>query len=413
MYSLRIFQYYCNTMYRLCSVLLVEKYSIKRLEKNRIMPIRSTIRRCKMANSNITNAGSANKAQVSQALVIQGYANSVLEQPTVSFPADEKNLVPFQTGINNKLALAQKHAKYYLETLQPSIIGNMSDIGNYFQLHNALPSVLPVGSTPEQWIESLTAVKIEAQKYEKNAKNLVADITNFHNDLTTDAADFVQIVKDLNDIVGGDNGILVALEKNVSSIQSDIDGAIAGIVASSLAVVGGTFMICVGAIADFVTAGTSTPVVLGGIAIVAGGVGGDIGAGVALAGLYDQEAKLLQEETSLRSEVTLASSIRQSYSALEDKVKKSIDAASNMANAWNFLISDIDNIILDLENGIGATSDTIREIFIVAANGEIAAVLTDIDTIKNQMAGVEVKVATAGQTVSDLIHSAIKDKKAA
>ena len=66
----------------------------------------------------------ANKAQSSQALIIQAYANSVNEQPAVDF-SGEPNLATYQAQINNGLATAQSHAKNYLNSIQPSIIQNI------------------------------------------------------------------------------------------------------------------------------------------------------------------------------------------------------------------------------------------------------------------------------------------------
>ena len=74
-------------------------------------------------------------------------------------------------------------------------------------------------------------------------------------------------------------------------------------------------------------------------------------------------------------------------------------------NAWNFLSSDLGNMIRDLNNGIMSVGQ-IRTIFLTAANTEIQTVITDINTIKFQMAGVTTIVAKPGQTVGEALVAA-------
>lgn len=346
----------------------------------------------------------ANKNQSSLALIIQAYANSVDEQPNVDF-SGEPHLATYQTQINTGLATAQDHANNYLNTIQPNIIQNVANIGNYYALHNAVATTLPEGSTEAQWVESLSALQAESSKYQKDANGVVTSLKNLHQNLTTDAASFAKTVSDLNTAVNGDNGILASDEKELSSIQGEIDGAIAGIVTSGLAIVGGGVMIAVGGIADFVTAGTTTTLVVGGIGVVIAGVGGEVASAITLNNLNDNKAKLLTEESTLKAEVKLSTGISSSYKSLSSNLNDAVGAASQMENAWNFLSSDLGNMIRDLNNGIMSVGQ-IRTIFLTAANTEIQTVITDINTIKFQMAGVTTIVAKPGQTVGEALVAA-------
>jgi len=353
----------------------------------------------------------ANKMQSSQALIIQTYANSIKEQPPVDF-FGEPHLATYQTQINDGLTTAKAHADNYLNIIQPSIIQNIANIGNYYALNNAVATTLPAGSTEAQWISALTTLQIQSNGYKIAANAVVVALRNLHTNLTTDAAAFQTTVTNLNTAVNGDNGILASDNKELDSIQGKIDGAIAGIVTSGLAVIGGVFLICVGAIADFVTAGTTTPAVVGGIGIVVAGVGGEIGSAIALASLNDQKGKLLTEEASLTAEVKLATSISSGYQSLLGQVKGAVDAATQMENAWGFLSSDLGNMIGDLQNGIQNAGET-RTLFLTAANTEVQTVLTDINTIKGQMAGVTSITAKPGQTVGEALVAAVQQRMAA
>lgn len=355
--------------------------------------------------------GAANTAQVSQALIIQTYANSVNEQPPVDFSADP-NLDPYQTQINTGLTAAQGHANNYLTAIQPSIIDNLTNIENYYALNNAVPAALPAGSTPDQWNASLAVLQSQATTYQTAANGVLTTLQTLQSNLNTDAASFAGTVSDLNTAVNGDDGVLASVRTELNSIQGKIDGAIAGIVTSGFLIVGGGFMIAVGSVADFVTAGTSTPLVVGGIGVLAAGTAGEVGSAVMLGTLNDQKARLLQETASLTAEVQLALGISSAYQSLSAQVTAAVTAATQMESAWSFLSGDIGNMISDLNSGSLSTGE-IRTLFLTAANTAVQTVLTDSNIIKGQMAGVTTIVAPPGQTVGQALAAAAQQSVAA
>lgn len=362
-----------------------------------------------MANQTVKAAqqiSSANNQQTSQAMIIQQYANSVNQQPNVNFSGFD-NLEKYQTEINTGLGTAQAHANNYLNVIQPAIITNITNISNYYALHNAVAATVPPGASKKQWIDSLSALKEQSMQYQGNAGTIVTTIEGLRTALNTDAASFAKTVSDLNSAVNGDNGVLASINDELGTIQSKIDGAIAGIVLSGLAIVGGVFVTAVGAVADFVTAGTSTPLVVGGIAIVAAGIGGEVASAITLKNLNDEKANLIQEKSTLTAEVNLATGISSAYTSLGTQVKSAVQAATEMQNAWNFLTDDLGTLISDLDKGIQST-DQIRTIWLTAANTQVATVITDINTIKNQLAGVQKVDVPEDGNVGDAIVAAAK-----
>ena len=99
--------------------------------------------------------------QAGQALQIQTYCNSVKQQVSVDF-SQFPNLKDNQTQINQGLDVAKGHADLYLNQIQPQIITNISNISNYYALQNAIPTVLPPGSTKAQWLRQLNVIKEQA-----------------------------------------------------------------------------------------------------------------------------------------------------------------------------------------------------------------------------------------------------------
>jgi len=350
------------------------------------------------------------KGQSSQALVLQGYANSVLEQPTVDFSQFE-TLLKYQTDINTGLGKAKDHAHTYLNNIQPATIRNITDIYNYYSLHNAIASTAGPNTTQQQWLKHLGMMQEQAQQYVGNATQIVSDLRTFHDEVATDASAFNLFVVDLNTAVKGDRGVLSSIDGELSSLQSQIDGAIAGMAVSGLAILGGVFMIVVGAIADFVTAGTTTPLIIAGVAVVAVGVGGEVASALTFKALNDEKANLLKKKAHLNEEVKLAQGLSTGYSALANGAKAALNAATQMQNAWNFLHDDLNNLASDLQNGITSTGD-LRQIWLNAANSVVRQVEIDTNIIKKQMAGVESVTAPSGTSIGDFAVAEAKKRAA-
>jgi non-hemolytic enterotoxin B/C len=364
-------------------------------------------------NSTITSAqqiATANTQQSSQGVILQNYCNSVLTQPNVNL-SGFTNLQQYQTQINGGLSSAQSHASLYLKTVQPQIITNIANIQNYFQLHQAVATALPPGATTQDWLSTLSALQEQAQEYQNQAQSVISNLSTFHDNVAADAAAFASYVSELNTAVNGDNGMLASISSQLGTIQSDINGAIAGTVLSGLAIMGGIFMTAVGGVAEFVTAGTSTPLVVAGIAVVAAGVGGEVASALALKNLNDQKASLLQQRSTLTAEVNLATGLSSGIGNLQGAASSSVTAASQMENAWGSLNSDLGNLASDLQKGITNTG-FLRTLFLTTANTEIQTVLTDTATIKTQMSGVQSLVAPANSNIGDFIVSVAQQNAA-
>lgn len=343
----------------------------------------------------------ANKGSSSQGMILQNYCNSVIQQPKVDLQGF-KNLTKYQDEINSGLGAAQGHANNYLNTIQPAIITNIANIANYYAINNAVPTSLPPGATEAQWLDILKALRDQAEAYQKDASGVVTKLNGFRTDLGSDTANFAGYVSQLNAAVNGDKGMLSAIDDELSSIDAKIAGAIAGIVLSGLAIAGGVFMAAVGGVASFVTAGTSGWLVAGGVAIVAAGVGGEVASALVLASLNDHKATLLQDKSTLTSEVNLATGISGAIGSLNSQASAALTAATQMENAWSFLAADLDTLAGNLKSGITNTG-TLRSLFLNAANGATKTVIDDTNIIKAQMTGVQNLTAPANTNISTFI----------
>lgn len=340
-------------------------------------------------------------AQNSQALQIQNFCNSVLQQVPVDF-GKFPDLHDDQTQINAGLVTAKGHANQYLNTIQPEIITNITNISNYYSLYQTIPVVCPENATKKQWLNALGLLRDEAKKYQEVSSKTRLVILDLHDSLVVDSGNFQTVVSNLNSKVDGDNGVLNQLNSEINSLNAAINGAIAGIVAGGFLVVGGAFVTAIGAVADLVTAGTSTPVVIGGVAMmVAGGAGIAAGATI-LKGSLNSRQDIYQQRSTLTAEVNIASAISSGFVGLQNQAQNAVTAASQMSNSWDALSSDLDTLSKDINSGLIST-DAARTMWLTAANSVVKHVITDINLTKAQMAGVSPVTIPSNTTLADYV----------
>jgi len=350
-----------------------------------------------------TKMDTAVKTQVSQALAIQGYCRSVIEQESIDLSGFPK-LAKIGGEINSGLTTAKAHARLYLDSIQPTILANVANIANYYNLHQAVATSMPPGTSEKEWVAQLSALKDQAIDFKGKAGTVVTSLGTLRDNLARDVAAFAQVVRDLNAAVGGDNGVLADINKQLDDLEKKIAAAAVGITISGLAILGGTFLILVGAIATLATAGLSTVLIIGGAAFVAVGVAGTVVLSVAMAKLLDRKGDLIEQRENLKAEVKLATGIASGYEGLRLKAEAAVTAAIDMKNAWDFLSADLGNLATDLEKGVLNAEGT-RTLFLTAANSEIQTIRRDMETIRAQMAGVQQVNAPAGTKVGNLTHS--------
>jgi uncharacterized protein YukE len=214
-----------------------------------------------------------------------------------------------------------------------------------------------------------------------------------NSNLATETALFKSTVTKLNSAVNRNNGVLATINDNIGSIDKSIAGYNTDRALNGLAIPGGVFMIAVGKITDFVTAGASTPLVVGGVAVLAAGIGGEVASAETLKNLYEEKSGLLQQRSTLTAEVNLASGICSGYKQLATQVTSAMQAVTQMNNAWQSLGSNIGNMLQQLQRGI-VSPDVLRGLFLDASNNLIPAITSDISIIKRQMK--EIKYLNSG-----------------
>jgi hypothetical protein len=353
------------------------------------------------ANDDATSAmDQGSKAQSSQALILQAYALSVLQQPLLNL--NTKSLEPLQNDMNASLKAAMAHANNYKNVILPSMLTSLTSMNQYFNLQNALATALTPSTDQKTTVAALNAVLDQANGYKSDAVSLQQQLAGLSSDISGDASKFNGFVTQLNAALNGDNGVLTDLQNQLGSIDGKIDGAITGTVLSGLAILGGAFLIAVGAIADFVTAGTSTPLIIAGIGIVATGVGGEVASAVTLSNLINMKADMLRQQAQLQAEVQLAAGLQSGYTSLSNAAVSAATAAQQMSNAWGLLGGHLSNLITDVEKG-KQNAGTLQTLFLTAAKGAVADVQTDITTIDRQLTGAQQVATPSNATIAQQV----------
>lgn len=358
-----------------------------------------------MAASNAGDAatmvGGAAKTQSSQALIVQSYALSALQQSPVNF-SGFPGIAQIGTDLNAAIGKSQTNANTYLNVVLPKMITTVTNIDAYFNLQNALGQALSPSTPANQAIQLMAAVQQQAEGFQAQSSGLVTDLQGLRTNLATDSATFANLVTQMNSAVNGNNGVLAEIDKELGSIDGKIGGAIAGTVLSGLAIMGGVIMIAVGALGEFATAGVSTALIVGGIGVLAVGVGGEVASAVTLANLIKMKNSLLTQQSQLKSEVSLVLGMKSGFSALADSAAGAAAASQQMANAWSLLSNDLGTLITQVERG-QTTVDAVRLLYQMAAQGTVKTVQTDIQTIRGQLAGVKQVDSPSGETVDQTI----------
>jgi hypothetical protein len=220
--------------------------------------------------------------------------------------------------------------------------------------------------------------------------------------LIIDSNNFQLVVVDLNNVVKGNHGVLEQLSRDIDGINAAIDGAIAGIVVGGLLIIGGAIVTAIGAVAGLVTAGTSIPVVMGGIAMMTAGAGGVAGGAIVLDKSLSAREELYRKRSQLNSEVLVASQIGSGYQGLQTQAQSAVTAATQMSNAWDSLTSELDTLNANLRKGI-IDDSFLRQLFLTASQTSVTKVLDGTKIIKQQMAGVIVREVPANQTIADFV----------
>lgn len=306
---------------------------------------------------NAAAAGAAGHDTGSQIIQLNVLAKAVAEQP--QFPTID---VDGLRDLNKHLATAQDHANAWLNSYSGqcwNTLQGLISFGETFDnLYSSLASAAQNMAKENQFqpgeisrlIASLQALQSLVQGQLTQCQKTYEVITTYNTQVLSDESTFKTDYDTANRILGGTTGEIAQLQNKISAEQDALNKDLSMIAGGATMMVVGVLMIAVGALAEIETAGVSTGLIIGGIAVVAGGA-----AMTGIAGKnYDDTMKDLasdqQKLAADQAELTLLNHAKGQISGLSTTLANTAAALANLVTAWQQLDNGIAAVVTDLQN---------------------------------------------------------------
>ena len=325
---------------------------------------------------------------MSQALIIESYCQKVILQPPINFDGNDK-LQDSQDKINVALSKSQENARFYLDQLQPQIIKVLVNVKTFAIVEKNVAAAIRRADSMDKIITSIQTALNSSQKYEEEAKNVVINLTAFQKQVAQDATVYKGILDELNLLIDGEQGILQDYNEKLKTIENSITEMSLLIAGGAIGILAGSFLIAVGAISSFVTAGTSLKIAAGGVALLVAGVGATAGGAVSLAALLDEKSNLVRSINTVKQQTKVAREYVTTFGDLSTGATNSVQAGQQMINGWNLLAAELKSLY-DLLKETSSADDIFlaQEIFAPSIDEQMNSIVAKTNIINQQMTGV-------------------------
>lgn len=374
-----------------------------------------------MDSKSITTLGDTVAQSASAGLLVQSYCTQVAQQPKIIIPDSVASKLP---PIGKQLETAQGNAGDYLKTVQPKIIAVVTDVGGYAQEFSAFNRLITgkiddwKGGSPQAKADALALLQqlqTDLDGKVTKVKGVQSSLDDFRGKLNIDIANFNTAATQAAQVIEGSQGAIAELSNQIDDMNKRIGGAAAGVALSGLVMIGGGLMIAAGAIASFLTAGASTPLVVAGVAVVVVGAAGLTASSIVLAKLIESKSNLLTQQAQLQGTVTFLTDFKGTMGTLGTSATTAAQQLTSMKNAWDILGGNLGNVVGSVQNA-QTFSDLpiVVQAYLNTASSQWTTVLGNVTTIQNQMSGVKsVKVPGDKAGMGTLDLAAMQNLRAA
>ncbi|KMO41649.1 HBL/NHE enterotoxin family protein [Methylobacterium aquaticum] len=374
-----------------------------------------------MDSKSIATLGDTVTQSASAGLLVQSYCTQVAQQPMIVIPDSVAAKLP---PIGKQLETAQANASAYLKTVQPQIIGVVTDVGGYAQQFTVFNTL--INGKIEAWKGGSSNAKAEAlvllQQLQRDLDGKVIKVAgvrtsleDFRGKLNTDISNFNTAAQQAALVIEGSTGAIAELSNQIDDMNKRIAGAAAGVAISGLVMIGGGLMIALGAIGTVFTGGASTPLIIAGVAVTVLGAAGLTASSVVLAKLIEAKSGLLTQQAQLNGTVTFLTDFKGTMGTLGSSAATAAQQLTNMKNAWDILGGNLGNVVASVQSA-QTYSDlpVVVQAYLNTAASQWTTVLGNVTTIQNQMSGVKsVKVPGGQAGMGALTVAALQNLRAA
>lgn len=286
---------------------------------------------------------------VSSIVLLQIYAMQAAQQPELdplAIGADGKDLLPLLTSHQQT---ARRNAQEILATIVPNTITVLTDILGFGAMLDAftnailplLPSITTNDNARQQVLSLIGQLEIAAAARDSNARQLATALNQMVAKTQVDSTNFAADVDQANKVIGSDSGALAQIQSQIDDTRRAIDGEIAGVVISSLVVVGGAIIIGVGALATLPANVSAASVILPGIGVVVTGITGLTAAATALGKDNSKLAGLYQQSAWLNATLTLVRALAGHITSFANAASGMVSAIGGLTSEWASLQTGI------------------------------------------------------------------------
>lgn len=340
-------------------------------------------------------SGTPSKSNVAGSIQIQTYCITITTQPIVNGITLVSDLPTVQhTAIDH----ANQWLNGYVSELQ-SMMGRLSDFSGTYnsyyapllhaatQLENSTTKQEKNHWTPivKEGLGQLMQGKSGITQFASDAKNWHKTLDGWRTSLETDAGKFTTEANKAIDEITSNKGEISQLEKTDKSLQTAINKDIAMVAGGAVMDVVGGLMIAVGAVGDFVTAGTSTPLVVAGLAVVAGG---STMMGIAGHNMHDDINKLASNKAEIKKlhqDVTVLNTVDGQLSGFHQGAIAAVAGAENLANSLSDVNSGFEAYLSELNSGNFDPSNYFLSSALKSAKGDWDNAANDVKNLQHYM----------------------------
>jgi hypothetical protein len=343
-----------------------------------------------------TNLGDTTAKAATSGVIVQSYCTLVAQQPAIVIPASVAAKLP---PVNNYLTLAQTNASDYLTNIQPKILLVVTDVAGYSAQFSQFSTLITgkvndwKGGSPtarQDALDLLQALQQALQAKLDNVNGVKFSLAGFQTKLNVDVSNFNTASSRADTVIGGDQGAIADLEGQISDMDKRIAGAATGIALSGLTIIGGALMIAAGSIASFITAGTSTPLVVAGVAIVVVGAAGLAASSIVLSQLIGAKAGLIEQKVQLDADLKFMTNFKSTMGTLGTAASEAATQINNMSNAWGLLSGNLGNIVGSIQQSRDYSQlPVVVQAYLNTAGAQWSQVQANTQIIQQQMTGVQ------------------------
>jgi hypothetical protein len=338
--------------------------------------------------------------------LVQAHSLGIMQQPKPDFSRiGNKDIRAYEGTVARVLNDAAEHANTYLSVVQPKAIEILGKVENYFHTLGVFTEFIKQSDNPHDMVDLLRALREKAGGFMDESRGFANSMNATVSDFSGDKGEFDATAAKLHQLVDGQNGALEEVRIRLEGVNARIHAATIGAAVSGGAILAGAGLIIVGCCTSIFTGGLSLGVAIGGGVLIAGGIAGGIGSGIALANLFDEKRGILAEQAQLEGGVTLLTACGAGLSDLGKQAGGVASAAQNAINGWTFLRGSLNSAADNIERAGKASSSFARSAYLKSVERSLPRIIEQLGDTRRALVGGLTTVTRPDTHTGDLIRA--------